>query len=289
MRVEPTVLPSPESLGEAAAAVVVEGLAAARARGADAFVLGCPTGRSPATTYAALARRVAAERLDVSRLVVVLMDEYLVPRAPQEDDDDAPGLALEDPAARHSCARYGREVVLEPLQRAAGAGRGPADDALWLPDPAAPGGAAAYDARIADAGGVDLFLLASGASDGHVAFNPPGTAPDAVTRVVELPDSTRRDNLGTFPSFGGDLGNVPRHGVSVGVATLRDLSRSVLMLCHGAGKGAAVARLTAAERYDPAWPATVLSDCAAPRLFVDRAAASAARSSGTGHEASASA
>lgn len=268
MRVQSTVVDSPEALGEAAAAAVVEGLAAARARGADAFVLGCPTGRSPATTYAALARRVAAEQLDVSRLVVVLMDEYLVPRSPQEDDDG--GLALEDPTALHSCARYGREVVLEPLQRAAGAGRGPADDALWLPDPAAPG---AYDARIADAGGVDLFLLASGASDGHVAFNPPGTPADATTRVVELPDSTRRDNLATFPSFGGDLAAVPRHGVSVGVATIRDLSRSVLMLCHGSGKIAAAARLAAAEHYDPSWPATVLSDCAQPRLLVDRAAA----------------
>ncbi|MEH3075129.1 MAG: 6-phosphogluconolactonase [Quadrisphaera sp.] len=279
MRVEPTVLPSPEALGEAAAAAVVESLAAARARRADAFVLGCPTGRSPATTYAALARRVAAERVDVSRLVVVLMDEYLVQTSSSAGQDDDGGLALEDPAALHSCARYGREVVLEPLQRAAGAGRGPADDALWLPDPAAPavaGGPAAYDARIADAGGVDLFLLASGASDGHVAFNPPGTPADAETRVVELPESTRRDNLGTFPSFGGDLANVPRHGVSVGVATIRDLSRSVLMLCHGTGKGTAVARLAGAEAYDRSWPATVLSDCASPRFLVDRAAAAAA-------------
>ncbi|TNM69684.1 hypothetical protein FHN55_02750 [Streptomyces sp. NP160] len=269
MRVQPTVLDSPEALGEAAAAAVVEGLAAARTRRADAFLLGCPTGRSPASTYAALARRVAAERLDVSRLVVVLMDEYLVPRRPQDDDG---GLALEDPAAPHSCARYGRQEVLEPLQRAAGAGRGPSDDALWLPDPHHPDGPAAYDALIADAGGVDLFLLASGASDGHVAFNPPGTPPDATTRVVELPETTRRDNLATFPSFGGDLANVPRHGVGVGVATIRDLSRSVLMLCHGAGKRAAVERLAAADRYDPTWPATVLADCAAPRFLVDRAA-----------------
>ncbi|MGQ7296559.1 6-phosphogluconolactonase [Quadrisphaera sp. KR29] len=271
MRVQPAVLDSPEALGEAAAAVVVEGLAAARARGADAYLLGCPTGRSPATTYAALARRVAAERVDVSRLVVVLMDEYLVPRRPQDDDG---GLVLEDPAALHSCARYGREEVLEPLQRAAGTRRGPADDALWLPDPDDP---AAYDRRIADAGGVDLFLLASGASDGHVAFNAPGTPPDAVTRVVELPESTRRDNLDTWPSLGGDLAAVPRHGVSVGVATIRDLSRSVLMLCHGAGKREAVARLTAAERYDPSWPATVLADCAAPRFLVDGAAAGRAQ------------
>ena len=82
-------------------------------------------------------------------------------------------------------------------------------DRLWLPDPADPD---AYDERIAAAGGIDLFLLASGAGDGHVAFNPPGTEAAARTRVVALPDSTRRDNLATFPTFGGELDAVPRTG-----------------------------------------------------------------------------
>jgi glucosamine-6-phosphate deaminase len=146
-------------------------------------------------------------------------------------------------------------------------------DRLWVPDPADPD---AYEDRIADAGGVDLFLLASGAGDGHVAFNPPGTDAGARTRVVALPESTRRDNLATFPSFGGHLDAVPRFGVTVGVATIRARSAEVVMVVHGPDKTAAAERLSAATAYDPAWPATVWVECRHPHLFLDRAAAAQA-------------
>lgn len=53
-------------------------------------------------------------------------------------------------------------------------------DHVWFPDPAQP---AAYDEDIRTAGGIDLFLIATGASDGHVAFNPPG---DASTRGEDI-------------------------------------------------------------------------------------------------------
>ena len=84
--------------------------------------------------------------------------------------------------------------------------------------------------------------------------------------------STRRDNLVTFPSFGGDLDAVPSHGVSVGIATIRELSAEVVMIVHGADKAVAARRLAEAEHYQPDWPATVLADCRSPQLFVDRAA-----------------
>jgi glucosamine-6-phosphate deaminase len=42
---------------------------------------------------------------------------------------------------------------------------------------------------------------------------------------------------------------------------------------HGAGKAEAARRLIAAEHYEPDWPATILSECARPRLFIDKAAA----------------
>ena len=136
-----------------------------------------------------------------------MMDDYLVPEPTAcscTSGRDAP----------HSCIRFGREEIVRPLDEAAGPGRGVRAEHLWFPDPADP---AAYDGRIRDLGGVDLFLLASGASDGHIAFNPAGAERTSRTRVVELPDSTRRDNLGTFPSFGGDLARVPHHGVTVGI------------------------------------------------------------------------
>lgn len=254
-----------DDLGAAAAGVVL-GLLAERPAGAP-FLLGCPGGRSLQTTYAHLARGAATAQLDLAGLRVVMMDEYVEP-------GPAAGWTPVDPALPHSCRRFGAQDILGRINAAlVDGGTDPRrlvpPTSLWLPDPADPG---AYDDLIEAAGGIDLFLLASGAGDGHVAFNPPGTAPDSRTRVVELPESTRRDNLQTFPSFAGDLDAVPSHGVTVGIATIREQSRAVIMVVHGADKQRAASRLARASAYEPDWPATVLADCRSPLLLVDRAA-----------------
>lgn len=263
VRTTPRILADPEAVGAEVAALVI---ARYRARDRERpFLLGCPGGRSLVSTYEQLAAQAGAEELDLVDLVVVMMDEYAQP-GPQ-------GPVAIDDALPHSCRRFGRVDIVGRLN----AGRPLSDqipaDHLWVPDPGDP---AAYEDRIAAAGGIDLFLLASGASDGHVAFNPPGTQSGACTRVVTLPDSTRRDNLATFPSFGGALSAVPRLGVTVGVATIRELSAEVVLVVHGRDKGRAAARLTAARGYEADWPATVVADCRAPRLYLDRAAAEAA-------------
>ncbi|WP_375430601.1 hypothetical protein [uncultured Friedmanniella sp.] len=250
-----------DDLGAAAADLVL-GLLAQQPAGAP-FLLGCPGGRSLQSTYAHLAERAAAARVDLRGLRVVMMDEYV-------ERDPAGGWTPVDPALPHSCRRFGaREIVGRINTALIDGGIDPQrlvpPTSLWVPDPADP---AAYDGLIEAAGGIDLFLLASGASDGHIAFNPPGTAPTARTRMVELPESTRRDNLATFPSFGGDLDAVPSHGVTVGVATIREQSKAVLMVVHGTDKQRAADRLTRASTYEPDWPATVLADCRSPQLFV---------------------
>jgi glucosamine-6-phosphate deaminase len=126
---------------------------------------------------------------------------------------------------------------------------------VWLPEPERP---AAYDERIDAEGGIDLFLLASGATDGHVAFLPPGSPRDGRTSVVELAESTRRDNLATFPQF-ASLDDVPTHGVSVGLGTI-GAARSLRLVLHGPDKQAAAERLLALDRFDPAWPASIVHD-----------------------------
>lgn len=254
------MLPGPDEIGAEVAALVVDRYR--RRTPGRQFLLGCPGGRSLASTYAHLAGLTAADELDLSDLVVVMMDEYV------EATDG--GFRAVDPTLPHSCRRFGRAEIVEPLNVGRPVRRRIPADALWLPDPADPG---AYEDRIAAAGGVDLFLLASGAGDGHVAFNPPGTDADARTRVVPLPDSTRRDNLATFPTFGGRLDAVPRYGVTVGVATIRERSSEVVMVLHGADKRRAAERLTGTGAYDPDWPATVWAQCRNPHLYLDRAAA----------------
>jgi glucosamine-6-phosphate deaminase len=261
--VTPRVLDGPEEIGAEIAALIVDRYRH-RVPGRP-FLLGCPGGRSLSTAYAHLAGLSTAEQLDLSDLVIVMMDEYV--------DLTDEGFRAVDPALPHSCHRFGRVEILDRLNADRPESLQIPADRLWLPDPSDPD---AYERRIAAAGGVDLFLLASGAGDGHVAFNPPGTEPGARTRVVALPDSTRRDNLATFPSFGGELDAVPRYGVTVGVATIRECSAEVVMVVHGADKVRAAERLSTTTGYASDWPATVWVECRNPHLYLDRAAASAA-------------
>ena len=72
------VLASPEEIGEDLAGRLLERIERARLA-ARRFLLGCPTGRSPKPVFAAMARRLAARPQDISHLVFVMMDEYLVP------------------------------------------------------------------------------------------------------------------------------------------------------------------------------------------------------------------
>ncbi len=107
-----------------------------------------------------------------------------------------------------------------------------------------------YDDAIARAGGIDLAILGLGAN-GHIAFNEPGSAWDATTHVVELSVETRAANS----LFAGESA-VPRYGVTMGIATLRQ-ARAVLLLVAGASKRHA---LEALRRGDPdrSWPVTSL-------------------------------
>lgn len=236
MAAEVRVLSTPEAIGEMLAAEI-----AARHDATDGhFLLGCPGGRSLRTTYAAL----GAMTRTFDRLVVVMMDEY-----------------VSVPADAHfSCTRFAREEIASPL--------GIPLDRVWVPDPTDP---AAYEARIESDGGIELFLLASGASDGHVAFLPPGSGLDGRTAVVQIAESTRRDNLVTFPQF-LSLDEVPTHGVSVGLGTI-SASRSLRLVLHGRDKLAAAHRLLGLDRFDASWPASVVHSHPDAVVYLDSEAA----------------
>ena len=240
-----------DELGRALAVEILADLA----RTDGPYLLGCPGGRSLRPAYQAVVALLRDSPRDLSRLVVVMMDDYLAAPSRRVPADEL-----------HSCERFGRLEIAGPWSAAVAPLPGVAD--VWLPDPADP---AAYDERIAAAGGIDLFLLASGVSDGHVAFNPPGTALAERTRVIDLAESTRRDNLATFPHL-GRLDAVPAQGVSVGPATIAQLSRRAVLVATGAAKALSVRRLTAATGYEPDWPATVVHECRDAELWVDRAA-----------------
>ncbi|MDR1428414.1 MAG: 6-phosphogluconolactonase [Bifidobacteriaceae bacterium] len=249
---------SPLVLADALAGEIAEGIATARAAG-NRYVLGCPSGRSPHPTYRALAQIVRAANLPLGHVILAMMDDYAV-----REPDGTFGPVPAD--AHYSCRRFARDEIAGPLSRSAP--EPIPDRSVWFPAPHTPG---AYDDRLRDAGGVDVFILASGATDGHVAFNPPGTPADSRTRVIELATSTRLDNLGTFPGFSG-IRDVPSYGLSVGIATITELSKRAVMVVTGAHKRLAYARLTGTGHYDPAWPATVVHACRDGSVYADGAA-----------------
>jgi glucosamine-6-phosphate deaminase len=206
---------------------------------------------------------IAKEKIPVDHLIVVLMDAYVFRTANGFE---------EIPRGQHSsCRRFADEEIVGPINLAAPRGSGIPEDHIWLPDPNDPDD---FDAKIASIGGVDLFLLASGSTDGHVGFNPPGSLRDSRTRVLELAESTRRDNLKTYPDF-PSLADVPGHGVTVGISTIADLSRSAVMITHGAEKAATFGRISSCDGYDEAWPASVIWECQNPSIYSDSAAAGA--------------
>lgn len=255
------ICPDPATLGRTVAERVDAILAA---KSGEQVLLGCPGGRSPVPVYEALAGLVAKRGRDLSKLIIVMMDDYL--RRAGDGFDHVPA------DAHYSCRRFARQDIQAVLNRDLPETRRIADANVWFPSPAEP---SAYEARIGAAGGIDFFILASGAGDGHVAFNPPGSPRDSRTRIVELPEQTKRDNLRTFPEFRG-IEDVPTHGITVGIDTIAQWSSDGAMVVWGTDKKVAFQKLTRGDGYRPDWPATVWTQIGGATLYADEAAAGAA-------------
>jgi glucosamine-6-phosphate deaminase len=94
---------------------------------------------------------------------------------------------------------------------------------------------ARYEARLAEAGGMDLLLLGIGAN-GHIGFNEPGPELAARTHVVTLDDCTRAANA---LWFAGELARVPRRALTMGMATILS-ARAIVLIATGEAKSDAV-------------------------------------------------
>jgi glucosamine-6-phosphate deaminase len=94
---------------------------------------------------------------------------------------------------------------------------------------------AQYEEKIKKYGGIELFLGGIG-TDGHIAFNEPGSSIQSRTRVKTLAYETIVANA---RFFGGDIGKVPKMALTVGVGTIMD-AREVLIIITGQHKAAAL-------------------------------------------------
>ncbi|MFM8496137.1 MAG: PIG-L family deacetylase, partial [Planctomycetia bacterium] len=123
-----------------------------------------------------------------------------------------------------------------------------------------------YEEAIRAAGGIDLQILGIGRT-GHIGFNEPGSAVDSRTRLITLDSVTRADAASDF--FGE--WNVPRQAVTMGVGSILD-ARRVVLLAFGEHK-APIVRKAVEEPPCSHVSASALQQHADAKFVLDRAAA----------------
>ena len=122
-----------------------------------------------------------------------------------------------------------------------------------------------YDELIKQAGGIDLQILGIG-SDGHIAFNEPGTPFDSLTHVAELAESTIKDNSRLF----NDISEVPTKAVTMGLKSIMNAKRIVL-IATGKNKAQAIYNLLKGKMTEEV-PCSILQKHPDCTIYVDEEA-----------------
>jgi glucosamine-6-phosphate deaminase len=210
-------------------------------------VLGLATGSTPVGIYDELIRLHREEGVSFKTVVSFNLDEYW----PMQPD------------ALQSYHRFMREHLFDHLDIPA--------DAIHIPDGTLPregiyAACAAYEEKIAAAGGIDLQILGIGRT-GHIGFNEPGSTLESRTRLITLDSVTRGDAASDF--FGE--WNVPRQAITMGVGSIL-AARRVLLLAFGEHK-APIVRKAVEEPACSHVSASALQQHPDARFVLDRAAA----------------
>ena len=124
-----------------------------------------------------------------------------------------------------------------------------------------------YDAMI-EKNPVDIQVLGIG-SDGHIAFNEPGTAFDSGTHVTDLAESTIKDNARFFEN---DMSKVPTQACTQGIGTIMK-AKNIIIIATGKNKAKAVKDMIEGP-IDEKCPASILQKHPSVIAVVDEEAAS---------------
>ncbi|MFG0283623.1 MAG: glucosamine-6-phosphate deaminase [Phycisphaerales bacterium JB039] len=210
-------------------------------------ILGLATGSTPVGVYNELVRLHTQERLSFANVVTFNLDEYW-PMPPED---------------LQSYRRFMREMLfdhidIDPANVHVPDGTVERDDVNAYCD--------RYEQRIREAGGIDFQLLGIGRT-GHIGFNEPGSAKESRTRLITLDGVTRMDAASDF--FGE--WNVPRKAITLGVGTILDAKRIVLM-AFGEHKAAIVRRAVEGD-ITPTVAASFLQEHPGALFVLDQAAA----------------
>ena len=222
---------TPQQVAQWAANYIIAQIKNKEQHTSSPFVLGLPTGSTPLETYKELIRRHKAGEVSFRNVITFNMDEYV-------------GLPEEHPESYHSFMwnNFFKHVDIRPEN--VNILDGNADDLAKE--------CADYEARIVEAGGIDLFMGGVG-EDGHIAFNEPFSSLNSRTRLKTLTQDTIQVNA---RFFGGDISLVPKTALTVGVGTVLS-AKKVLILATGHKKARAV-RHGVEGSYNHQWTISAL-------------------------------
>lgn len=181
------------------------------------FVLGLATGSTPIGTYKELVRLYKHGLVSFEHVITFNMDEYI-------------GLSRNHPQSYYT---FMHEHLFSYVDID--------EEQIHIPDGTAEDLDAEcrrYEELIEKARGVDLFLGGIG-SDGHIAYNEPGSSLGSRTRVKTL---TYETLVANSRNFGNDFSKVPKTAITIGVQTIMD-AREVLVLVAGYQKATALQKL----------------------------------------------
>lgn len=205
-------------------------------------VLGLATGSTPLGIYRLMAE--CAQKISYKEIRTVNLDEYV-------------GLsATHDQSYRYFMQTNLFNKIDIPLQN------------TFVPDGTGDPVAECrrYDALL-DTLPRDIQLLGIG-TNGHIAFNEPGTPFESRTHTVTLNQSTIDANARFFQS----INEVPRRAITMGIKDIMAAKR-LLLVATGTNKADAIAKALKGKS-DPSCPASVLQQHNDVVIVLDQGAAS---------------
>ena len=210
-------------------------------------VLGLATGSTPTSVYNELVKMHQQEGLSFSNVVTFNLDEYF----PIE------------PGALQSYVRFMHEYLFDHVDIL--------KENIHIPDGTLPyelveSFCREYEQKIDAYGGLDLQILGIGRT-GHIGFNEPGSHIHSGTRLITLDHITRVDAASDF----FEQGNVPRRAITMGVGTIMQ-AKKILLMAWGEGKSSIIARTVEGEMSESV-PATYLQKHENTQVILDTAAA----------------
>ncbi len=196
------------------------------------YILGLPTGSSPEGAYKRLIQLYRQKKLSFKNVITFNMDEYV---GIEESNEQSYHFFMYDRLFNHIDIPRKNINILN----------GNAEDLEKECNE--------YESRIANCGGIDLFLGGMGI-EGHLAFNESGSDNTTRTRKIKLAESTIQANC---RFFGNDLKKVPKYALSVGISTILDNSKEVVLIVLGKNKQFALEK-TIRNEVGPEYPSTYL-------------------------------